>query len=564
MYKRVSGLIICLALLFIFTLPAFAANQVNTIDIQAVIYEDGSMCVRQSWSGSFDEGTESYIPMNAPDYLTISELTVYDQNGVYDTVPDWNIDWSFEEKARKCGIHITETGYEICFGISQYGQNRYIIEYKLDNVVGGYWDKDGVNFRFINNQMNTTPTDATVQIRLADGTPITDENADIWGFGFMGEVVFEDGSIVARTNTALSAENHVTVMFSLNKGTLSPSRQEEGSFDEVRARAIGGSDYDEIGSTDEEVSPFAVIITILLSFGLPIGLIVWTSKMKKKRAEKKRQRFSERFGHFRDIPNEGNLSATYALGRLFDECEDGAILATGMLRLIQLGCLSPVETKEVGFMGKTKETASLKLMGSNYEKMNKFDEYLYAVLECAAGPDAVLQAKELENFANQNDKLLRTYIQKHDSSGRAWLDEKRCLRKWNTPAKLTDLTPAGEQELGELIGLKRYLMDFSLVAERGIKEVAIWRDLLTYAMLFGIADQVAEQMKELYPSLSSELTDYSQSVVTAYSYHYLLYSNMKKAEEQRQQEMRSSGGGGLASFGGGSGSIGGGSGGGTR
>lgn len=564
MYKRVSGLIICLALLFIFTLPAFAANQVNTIDIQAVIYEDGSMCVRQSWSGSFDEGTESYIPMNAPDYLTISELTVYDQNGVYDTVPDWNIDWSFEEKARKCGIHITETGYEICFGISQYGQNRYIIEYKLDNVVGGYWDKDGVNFRFINNQMNTTPTDATVQIRLADGTPITDENADIWGFGFMGEVVFEDGSIVARTNTALSAENHVTVMFSLNKGTLSPSRQEEGSFDEVRARAIGGSDYDEIGSTDEEVSPFAVIITILLSFGLPIGLIVWTSKMKKKRAEKKRQRFSERFGYFRDIPNEGNLSATYALGRLFDECEDGAILATGMLRLIQLGCLSPVETKEVGFMGKTKETASLKLMGSNYEKMNKFDEYLYAVLECAAGPDAVLQAKELENFANQNDKLLRTYIQKHDSSGRAWLDEKRCLRKWNTPAKLTDLTPAGEQKLGELIGLKRYLMDFSLVAERGIKEVAIWRDLLTYAMLFGIADQVAEQMKELYPSLSSELTDYSQSVVTAYSYHYLLYSNMKKAEEQRQQEMRSSGGGGLASFGGGSGSIGGGSGGGTR
>jgi hypothetical protein len=564
MYKRVSGLIICLALLFIFTLPAFAANQVNTIDIQAVIYEDGSMCVRQSWSGSFDEGTESYIPMNAPDYLTISELTVYDQNGVYDTVPDWNIDWSFEEKARKCGIHITETGYEICFGISQYGQNRYIIEYKLDNVVGGYWDKDGVNFRFINNQMNTTPTDATVQIRLADGTPITDENADIWGFGFMGEVVFADGSIVARTNTALSAENHVTVMFSLNKGTLSPSRQEEGSFDEVRARAIGGSDYDEIGSTDEEVSPFAVIITILLSFGLPIGLIVWTSKMKKERAEKKRQRFSERFGYFRDIPNEGNLSATYALGRLFDECEDGAILATGMLRLIQLDCLSPVETKEVGFMGKTKETASLKLMGSNYEKMNKFDEYLYAVLECAAGPDAVLQAKELENFANQNDKLLRTYIQKHDSSGRAWLDEKRCLRKWNTPAKLTDLTPAGEQELGELIGLKRYLMDFSLVAERGIKEVAIWRDLLTYAMLFGIADQVAEQMKELYPSLSSELTDYSQSVVTAYSYHYLLYSNMKKAEEQRQQEMRSSGGGGLASFGGGSGSIGGGSGGGTR
>ena len=111
------------------------------------------------------------------------------------------------------------------------------------------------------------------------------------------------------------------------------------------------------------------------------------------------------------------------------------------------------------------------------------------------------------------------------------------------PAKLTDLTPTGEQELGELRGLKRYLTDFSLVAERGVKEMPIWRELLTYAMLFGIADQVAEQMKELYPQISVELTDYSQSMVTAYSYHYLLYNNMKQAEERREQEKRSDGGG---------------------
>ena len=135
------------------------------------------------------------------------------------------------------------------------------------------------------------------------------------------------------------------------------------------------------------------------------------------------------------------------------------------------------------------------------------------------------------------------------------MNQKHCLKRWDMPVRLTDLTPAGEQELGELMGLKRYLTDFSLVAERGIKEMPIWRELLTYAMLFGIADQVAEQMKELYPQISAELTDYSGSMATAYSYHYLLYSNMKKAEEQREQEKRSGGGGG---------SIGGGSGGGTR
>lgn len=561
MRKKVSSLILCFALLFALPLPAFAANQVNTMDIQAVIYEDGSMYVTQVWEGDFDEGTESYIPMNAPDYLTISQLTVSDQNGSYETISDWNIDWSFEEKARKCGIHDTDSGYEICFGISRYGQNRYAIEYKLDNAVGGYSDRDGVNFRFVNDGMNTTPTDVKVEIRLADGTPITDETADIWGFGYDGQAEFSDGAILAYTESPIAPENHVTVLFSLEKGILSPSRQEQGSFEEVKETAFSGSDYDDTG---EEVSTFEAIVTMLLSIGLPIGLMIWFFRVKKKRAEKKRQRFAERFGYFRDIPNDGNLSATYALGRLFDVCEDGAILSTGMLRLIQLGCLSPVETQQIGLMGKPKETVSLRLVGSNHNSMNEYDEYLYTVLESAAGSDSTLQAKELEHFASQNDKLLRAYIQKCENAGRTWLNQKICLKRWDMPAKLTDLTPTGEQELGELMGLKRYLTDFSLIAERGVKEMPIWRELLTYAMLFGIADQVAEQMKELYPQISAELTDYSGRMAAAYSYHYLLYSNMKQAEQRREQEKRSGGGGGFASLGGGGGSIGGGSGGGTR
>lgn len=561
MHKKVSGLILCFALLVTLPLTAFAANQVNTMDIQAVIYEDGSMYVTQGWEGDFNEGTESYIPMNAPETLTLSQLTVSDQNGAYETVPDWNVDWSFEEKARKCGIHDTDSGYEICFGISNYGQNRYAIEYKLDNAVGGYSDRDGVNFRFVNDGMNTTPTDVKVEIRLADGTPITEKNAAVWGFGYDGQVEFADGAILAYTESPIRPENHVTVLFSLEKGILSPLRQESGSFEEVKEKAFEGSDYN---STGEEISTFEAIVTILLSIGLPIVLIIWLRRLKRKHAEKKRQRFTEGFGYFRGIPNDGNLSATYALGQLFEVCEDGAILSTGILRLIQLGCLSPMETQQVGLMGKTKETVSLRLAGSNHASMNEYDEYLYTVLESAAGSDAVLQPKELERFVSQNDKLLRTYIQKCDSAGRTYLNQKHCLKRWNTPVKLTDLTPAGEQELGELMGLKRYLTDFSLIAERGVKEMPIWRELLTYAMLFGIADQVAEQMKALYPQISAELTDYSGSMATAYSYHYLLYTNMKKAEERRIQEKRSGGGGGFASLGGGGGSIGGGSGGGTR
>lgn len=111
-----------------------AQNKINSIDIDAVIYEDGSMYVTQVWDVDFEEGTEAYIPMQAPSYLTISDLRVADGNGEYQVLEKWNLDAGFKEKARKCGINYTSDGYEICFGISEYGHNRYAIEYRLANV----------------------------------------------------------------------------------------------------------------------------------------------------------------------------------------------------------------------------------------------------------------------------------------------------------------------------------------------------------------------------------------------------------------------------------------------
>ncbi|MEG0780047.1 MAG: DUF2207 domain-containing protein [Oscillospiraceae bacterium] len=549
-----TALLVCLL-----TLPTAAANQVSSMDIEAVVYADGSLYVTQTWAGSFDEGTENFIPMHAPDYLTISDLQVTDINGTYETVSDWNVDWDFAQKANRCGVVYTDTGYEICFGISEYGQNRYAIEYRLDNAVGGYTDWDGVNFRFVNDEMTTTPTDVTVTIRLADGTPLTDEIADIWGFGFPGQVAFSEGAIFAYTETPLTADNHVTILLALQKGILAPTRVENDSFEAVKSAAMEGSDYDTGGG-----STLGGIVMMVVGLLATVGVIVVVSKIKKGIRQKKMQNFSDQFGYFRDIPNGGNVAATYALGRQFEVCEDGAILATGMLRLIDLGCLTPVTQETVGAMGKTSETVNLRLVGGNSNRMDEYDEYLYTVLEGAAGMDGILQAKELERFAEKNDSLLRNYINKYLEAGKAYLNGKHCLKRWELPAKFSYLTDSGEKELGELMGFKKYLEDFSLIAERGVKELPIWKEMLSYAMLFGIADRVAEQIKTLYPNLTVELDTYHQSLYTATSYHYLLYRNMRNAEERREQAQRSSGGGGFASIGGGGGSIGGGSGGGSR
>lgn len=559
--KKLTHLFCTLALVWACAVSALAVNQVTAIEIDAVLYRDGSMYVTQTWDTSFDEGTESYIPMTVPDYVTIGNLRVADQSGVYQTLERWNVDADFEEKAGKCGINYTSDGYEICFGISQYGQNRYAIEYKLENVVGAYTDVDGVNFRFVNEGMNTTPTDVNLNIRLYDGTPIVDETCDIWAFGYEGEVGFENGAIHAFTQSPINQSDDVTVMFAFQKGVLSPVRTENTSFETVKQRAFDGSDYDD---TEEEGSFVFGFIAMMIIVGVPVLIVTLVATIRKKRRKKQLERFAEEFGYCRDAPNSGNIYASYALGRLFSVCEDGAILATGMLHLMEIGCLVPLSEETVGFMGSTKEVVNLQMTGSKPEKMNAFDEYLYTVLESAAGADGILQAKELEKFSDGHDQLLRTYISKCDEVGRQYLRANHCIIKWQTPSRLQYLTESGTKELGELLGFKRYLTDFSLIAERGLKELPIWQELLTYAMLFGIAEQVAQQMKELYPELTMATQQYQSNVLTAYSYCHVMTVNMRQAEQRRIQAQRSSGSGGFSSRGGGGGSMGGGRGGGTR
>ena len=50
-----------------------------------------------------------------------------------------------------------------------------------------------------------------------------------------------------------------------------------------------------------------------------------------------------------------------------------------------------------------------------------------------------------------------------------------------------------------MFGLKKFLKEFSLLDERHVGEVSLWKDYMIYATLFGIADQVIKDMKKINP-----------------------------------------------------------------
>ena len=137
-------------------------------------------------------------------------------------------------------------------------------------------------------------------------------------------------------------------------------------------------------------------------------------------------------------------------------------------------------------------------------------------------------------------------------------------------SKLSDY----KTEVRQMLGLKKYLEDFTLIDEREVQEVALWKDYMVWATLFDSASTVVKQMKKINPEyfkmddIASQLAfsviepevtkEFAKATGSAY-YKYIVHSGSSSNGRSRR-----SGSGGRASRGGGGGHRGGGSGGGIR
>lgn len=547
-----SGLLLALACLAALWMAptAAAANQVTDIQIEAVLQDDGSADITQTWTATTDEGTEFYLACRDNGYLSITDFTVSDERGTYEPLASWDVDASFDQKARKCGVVETGEGVELCWGISDYGTHTYTMQYTLHGLVGAYDDADGFNYRFI-DEMGTFPTDVELTLKKADGTPLTDADCDIWAFGYQGQIQFVDDTIQAWTESPLEGSQNMTVMVALNKGVLHPERTEEGSFEVVKERAFEGSDYDDEPLTAKDI--FYTILGVVLLCGVVAVVVLIGRRLYKA----KLARMVKQAPYFRDIPNGGNLNVTHRLGVCTKQCEESAILGAYFLRLISDGCLEPVPQAQ---SEKAKNT-SLRLVHAPQGSSEGYDDALYTILQAAAGADGVLQPKELALFCRMKYTPLERFLTSCKKDAVQALTRDGCL-KGTACDSLRSLTPQGKKALDEVLGLKHFLLDFSLIRERALQETLIWQDYMVYALLMGIADKVAPQLRRLYPDLQPEIDQYARQATWAGYYNHVMY-NAYERERQRREEARSGGSGGSASFGGGGGFSGGG-GGGTR
>ena len=550
-----------LIILIDLALQAKAGPLLHSINIDATLNDNGSADIVDTRIMDIDEqGTECYIVISNMEGSLIKNFSVTDERGVeYVKMQNWNTGLSREEKNDHCGIIEKVDGYELCWGMGEKGPHTYKIRYTVTDVVRRYKDADGFNYMFVNQGLSPIPEDVIVIIRaphLEGG--LTKDNVKVWGFGYEGLCIIEDGVVKVSTNY-MTYESSVIVMIELEKGLLHPEMIEKIKFKKIRKNAFKGSKYEGPAWYEKLwhaiiANPWSSLFCLLMGFGIIYMIIlgIYTKYQRKK--------MLKTVNWYRDIPLNGDLihaKQLYSAFYFFFGAKTENYVTAIVMRLILTKALS-IEQRP----NSKGQVAQCIVIGkyNNAEQTHDDDiiHYLYDIFQKAAGKDNILQHNELEIWMKDNkddvmklNEMLNKNITLHEA-----MKEMEDVRK--------------------VFGLKKFLQDFTLANERHAVEVALWNDYLVYATLFGIADQVKADMKIINPDFL-KIDDIAQSLNDETMLPMLVSStittaNWVKSEVEREKRSdsdsgwgwSSSGGGGWSSFGGGGGFRGGGFGGGVR
>ena len=543
--------VLILALLLLEVIGVWARPQLHDLDIRVVLYKNGDALISETRKMTIDsEGTECYIGLANMGQSTIKDLTVTDETGARYVYTDWDVSESRSWKQYKCGIVTTKRGYELCWGLGAEGERTYTTTYIMTGLVRGYPDACAIRHVFLDTAVSPKPEHARVAITTADTTMvISDETCGLWGFKFQGELWFENGYMMAETTEPMNSEAGLYLMARFPKEMFEPTIWEEDSFEDKKEEAFEGSDY-EYDEDEDDMSGFEWLMFILVYGGaalLVIGSVVWRiySVWSAKR------KLNKNLLWYRDIPLNGNLQEANKILNAYKyfNSDYNNLMSACILKLISMGIIT-IETKP-NHKGKMEPNFVI----HDYNEIDKqpvLMRQLYKIFKESAGSDRVLEPWELKSYmrSTSHQSVIDQFV--------TTLHAKKDLSKY----------PPTDKSVNEVFGLRKFLKEFTLLDERELKEVTLWKDYMIYATLFGIADKVIKEMKQVNPAyfdmdrVASQMAD---DMTLPLIYSTLQRSTSSAVAAKAAREHRAHGGGGHSSWGGGGGGFsGGGGGGGVR
>ena len=540
-------------LVSIFFIGNVNAQDIKEINMDIKISQDGTAHITENWIIKFDKNedlTEVYKPYYNLGNSEFKNFKASLNNHSYTYIDNWDIDEDFNYKRYKNGFNYTDDGIELCWGISEKGKtNNYKISYDITNFVAKVSDADMVYWTLVPDNLNDSPEKVYIKI-YSDFE--YESTLPVWGYGNLGGYAYVyDGYIEMSSNGVLDSDEYMTILVEFPKDTFTNNNTLDEDFGYYLDMAEeGATSYEETSSS----SFFDFLIPFIIIFTTFSAVIIGKSSMsmtgsKKIKFGKTSKKIPKEVNYFRDIPCNKDLYKAYWISKTYKiNKKDTDLLGAVLLKWLKEGRIEIKKEIKEGIFKKEKSSIVLK---QNLEFELYFEQELYNMIY-EASIDGVLEAKEFKRWASDNYTELYDWFKKV-------LDFE--TEKLELEGKLTKLshnkyetTELLLQEAIELKGLKKFLEDFSRIYEKNPIEVNLWQEYLIFAQIFGIAEKVAKDFKDIYPDIIPD--NYIDDLDFVY---FVSYTGMNSASSAKSRaESYDSGGGGFSSGGGGFGSFGGG------
>ena len=559
MRKLFKILLFSLLIYVIFSLEKVVnANTINNISMNIYIDDNGNADVTEVWQCNVNEGTEVYHPYYNLGTSEIENFSVSLGSTQYTTLDTWKTSGSLSSKAYKAGINHISNGVELCWGISKYGQNSYTVKYTITNFVVGLNDSQMIYWTLIPYEFSNRIGQVTINIRAPFSIP---SSTDVWGYGNYGGTAYvNNGFITMASDGTLDNDEYMTILVKFPSNSFNVESKLDNDFQYYLDMAEEGSKH---YSDSFDFIAFVPVILILIVFTFTILLYYISQKNKDRlKFENKSNKLPKKkdIPYYRDIPCNKDIFLLFFIGFQFNIIKKKTDLLGSVI-------LRWVRNKQVTFQKNGDKSSDTSIIFSEELKSTISDENekkLYNMF-LEASKDGVLEDSEFSKWCNVNyreildwfDTILDTEKDKLVQNG-LLIEVKKDFLSYEKYIA----TPELRQYALNIAGLKKYLEEYTLIADREVPDVVLFEDYLILAQMFGIADEVSKNFKKLYPDLITQTNFDSYNTVTFINLYAVHGMNSAYSANRAAARNYSSGGGGFSSGGGGFGSFGGGGGGG--
>lgn len=514
-----------------------AENQMQHLHIHVQLEENGTATITETREMTMQEGTELYIELTNLQDSTLQNFEVSD----FEEESDWDLDNSREEKAGRYGVLEVSDGYELVWGIGEYGQNEYQLTYTLSNLVRELEDGQALFWDF-NTFGDIPPEELTMEIEGPFN--FTPDEMGIWGFGLEGDLFFEDGRVIWESSEPLNENSDVTLLLQFPTFPFTTQVDVDMTLEEQYEMATEGSAYN---SREEDLSWVAWLVG---GVGLVVAAVI--GSIVKVESAKKAAGHLSPASHIKKNKGITYPHAPYTKGDISDIAYYLHPLANGSFDSYFFAYLLKwaseekihIEMEETSKFFGTKQNSTIKII--NYEEERKiydqsfrkiskqildqkgeipYEAGVWTMLLDAADEYGILDDELMKEWSKKHAKEVMEFAEGLRKYSIYSLENKGYVKEAQTKVlgikvNVVEGSKKAEELADRIIQFKNYVNELDLKEAASIEQPMSWEELLIWSTLFGKSDEIVKQLEKFFPREWERFTEEAPYFYGGYhSYH---------------------------------------------